>query len=394
MTQTRHRFLFLDVNCTHIQPTRALYYPALRAEHEVVGFGPGLVDDEKLFKGVQAFIDANGPFDGIIASPLIFLYGVAPYTPDMHFYTKYMATFASKAAMAYIPQLLEQLKAAKLPRIGLIWETDLYDMRQQHIDQLQATNDFYIGFGPDLWKPKSEMIDLDRERFGHIASDDYWHFVRDKAEIYCSVPPHIMAENEFFFGPLSQRKLDWSVIGMNYVARQDAAKKLREMGVSLTENAVVARTYGRLKRFGIIPHELQFMQVLLNHNFRYRLGDSRFSFTCGLPWDMQIRKFFEIPAAGCVLVCKPCTSFENIGFMHGENAFKATPKDLPELHDYLTTNPDIAQKIATKGQDMVFANHSIRARGQHLGAALRAIAQGCFKGAKFVDGQFEIRTRI
>ena len=59
---------------------------------------------------------------------------------------------------------------------------------------------------------------------------------------------------------------------------------------------------------------------------------------------MPIRKFFEIPAAGSVLVCQPFAGFNNAGFVDRENCVICEPAEIVEAHHWLTEDLDRARK--------------------------------------------------
>jgi len=109
---------------------------------------------------------------------------------------------------------------------------------------------------------------------------------------------------------------------------------------------------------------------------------------------MPIRKFFEIPSAGAVLVCRPFHGFAEAGFVDGVNCILAEPNELMDVHNSLIADPDRAQNIASAGQHLVMDLHSLSARADHLAAIIDAIAEQRFAGSQWVDGSHLLRASI
>ncbi len=72
----------------------------------------------------------------------------------------------------------------------------------------------------------------------------------------------------------------------------------------------------------------------------------------GLP----IRKFFEIPATGAMMICTPPYSFRELGFRDDDNCIIAEPEALPSIVEELLAQPAKVADIARRGQDSCFAS--------------------------------------
>ena len=107
---------------------------------------------------------------------------------------------------------------------------------------------------------------------------------------------------------------------------------------------------------------------------------------------MPIRKFFEIPAAGTVLLAAPCEGFGRIGFVDGVNCVVATPDRLAEAIRDLGRDPERAQRIAAAGRRLIYDQHSLSARARQIRACFELILTGSYAGAEWVDGRFLVRT--
>lgn len=108
---------------------------------------------------------------------------------------------------------------------------------------------------------------------------------------------------------------------------------------------------------------------------------------------MPIRKFFEIPAAGAVLVCRPFHGFSALGFEDGVNCIVSEPERIADAHQRLTYDLDHAQQLATAGQKLVMERHSISARARDLSVIMKSIVEGNFAGSEWVGGLHHLRVR-
>ena len=113
---------------------------------------------------------------------------------------------------------------------------------------------------------------------------------------------------------------------------------------------------------------------------------SKFNFTCGSKLKLPIRKYFEIPASGSLLVCSPCNGFNELGFVDGVNCIISNPEDLTELNQKLMKSPEKTKTMARLGQKMVLTNHTIEVRASQTRNAINLGIKGKFYGAKWSKG--------
>ena len=112
--------------------------------------------------------------------------------------------------------------------------------------------------------------------------------------------------------------------------------------------------------------------------------------TDGGAYDMMIRKFVEIPAAGALMLARPCAGFEALGFRDGESAIILDETDPVGQVLALLETPDRLQSIAGKGQQLVWSKHSIHARAQQMAASLGRIQEERFAGSFWNEGEFKM----
>jgi spore maturation protein CgeB len=146
------------------------------------------------------------------------------------------------------------------------------------------------------------------------------------------------------------------------------------------------------QKLGINPYAHYWTIAGLQHAFRRSLTTARYGYTCGSVARMAIRKYFEIPAAGCVLIADRCEGFEALGFRDRENAVAAAGDDVVEVHRWLSSLPDQGQAIAEAGRRHIREQHTVEARSRQLSAALDAILEERYAGSRWIGGRFHLRT--
>jgi hypothetical protein len=131
---------------------------------------------------------------------------------------------------------------------------------------------------------------------------------------------------------------------------------------------------------------------LYNLLFQRTLADTQCVYTARGGFGIPIRKFFEIPAAGALLLCSPCNGFEALGFESGRHYVAVEPEDLPDALAFWLRNSD-AQKIASMGHALMLARHSSSARGEQIERCLHKMVAGQFTGARWVGGQYLVNEK-
>lgn len=383
------RVAWLDVDARFVNPTRSLLPAALAMGCDVSFFGPGHVTSERLARGLAAFLDETGPYDVVAANSHVVHADIVDPPPDERAFRRHYAFRFPGADLARLPEIARALGSVSLPRVGVFLESDYYNWSAAEIDRVDARLDAVVGFAPPFWGPRSAMPHLADESFASRATDAWSDWVARNAHRAVPMLPMIDAR-ELAFAPLAQRTTDWTILGIGYAARAEAARRLSQAGLSPVPSTRLRRALGALKRFGVLRGETDLAIDLLNRDFYRRLAASRYSYTCGSGLGMPIRKFFEIPAAGAVLVCRPFFGFAEAGFADGVNAIVCEPQDVLDAHRQLEADPQRAQEIADAGRRLVARRHSVAARAGQLRAILERAAQRRPLRSAWRDGELRL----
>ena len=384
------RYLYVDVNATFTNPTRNLLPLAFLKAGDVRFFGPGHVSSDCLARGLTSFIEAEGPFDLVISNTLVLF-------SDSDDPARYASTLLSAYAysgpnedLLYLPIIAKQFASLSLPRIAILLENDFYNWTAREADKILASADYFIGFGEEFSPLRAELPHLAEERFAGIATDVWTKFSHQYRNRIASLL-HFVSDVEFMISPLSSRALHWSVMGVQYHARGVARGCLNRAGIDPVTDTRLRKVVSLLKKTRLMRDEKRWVQKALNNSFAARMAATRYSYTCGSGLEMPIRKFFEIPAVGCLLVCRPFKGFKAAGFVDGVNCIIAEPDQLADLHFTLEAEPEHAEAIARAGQTFVLKRHSLDARAQDLKLILEAIVAKRFEGSYWRDGQHHLR---
>ena len=124
---------------------------------------------------------------------------------------------------------------------------------------------------------------------------------------------HYVSETEFIFKNLLSRKYDIVIPGIFYAKRLEMKKLFEQSNYKMYKNRL--SFFLRLEIILKLPIYSEYITLnLYNLLFRRSLINSKFAFTEGGGYNLIVRKFFEIPANGCLLFCRPPHGFDNLGF--------------------------------------------------------------------------------
>lgn len=386
------RLLYIDANASFINPTRNLLPVALMSAADVTFFGPGHVASDVLARGLSAFIDAKGPFDLAASNTLVLFSDMKDPALYAETVKRAYAYDGNADDLHYLPVLAKQFAALDMPRLAILLENDFYNWSAQERDLVEMRADYFIGFGEEFSPFLADMPYLKMERFASSATDIWTEFARSRRTKIASLP-HFVSDSEFTITPLSARERDWSIMGVQYRARGVARDALKAISIEPVMDTRFRQVLNLARRLRLIRGEKRLVQRFLNQDFSDRIASARYSYTCGSGLMMPIRKFFEIPAAGAVLVCRPFYGFSAAGFEDGVHALISEPERIADIHQKLTYDPDFAERIARAGQKLIFERHSLNARARDLSEIIRAIVAKQFFGSQWVGGFHRLRHK-
>lgn len=394
------RVLYVDANAWHINPTANLLPVLVRERFPTAHFyGPGFVDDAVLTGGLQAFFDFHGPFDVALLGPATPFLGEA--ADDDRGAVEFLRRYAShRLDDRTLLTFFADARAAfgKLPcgvRLLSLLNFDYYATSQRQIDMLLEQAIAVLGPNDQFVLALADLPDFaSREKYfvkkSNRFTDAWRNFLLEHPERVVTAN-HFVGPQEYCFDPLSVRPYKVAVPGVEYVLRKDAVRRLARARLRSASKAYF-HLYRLANSLGLPAYSHPLTLRLYNLFFQRTLADTRCVYTARGCFGIPIRKFFEIPAAGGLLICSPCNGYADLGFEAGRHYVQAEPDALLDVLSEWLASPR-AQEIASTGQQLVIDRHSMAARGEQIERCLRAMVTGGYRGARWHRGEFVVEER-
>jgi hypothetical protein len=386
-----HRILHLDANLRYTNPTRQeLIHAVDAAAWSVRRFGPGFVTEETLRAGLFRFWEETGPYDMVVASEHV-AYPIDKWTSASRrmFQRNYRYSFP-QGHLAYLPQMAQDLQRMPTIKIATLLETDLYRMHNSWLEALASRFDAFVGFGSQFALALAQLPGWQDEQFAVMATDVWANFVSRNAHRVISLP-HFVGESEFQV-PTVNHSFDLAVPGILYVDREIVRQSAISKGLRVAPQvpAALRRLAGLagMSGFRWASGKAVSSQQRL---FREAISSSLATFTCGSRLKWPLRKFFEIPALGSVLLCAPFSGARQAGFIEGRHFVAADAGNIDDVIDHLRRDASQLNSIRSCARELVRTRHSTTARGLQLACAFSELARGRFRGAEWHEGEFLVQ---
>lgn len=385
--------LYLGFDVGFMNPTRECLLEALAQAVDLTCFGPGYCSPVELAVGVEDFIERKGPFDFIIVDEFSLQdFGRMRKQNRLRFINH--ACRFDRSLLALGEEFYNYVKQYKGRRLIALMQSDYYNFTERHVDRLREVGDFFLSWGGELILPKRDFDPGKMPDDGVNAAiygrwtDQYADFVNTEAVRIISCPQFV-ANDEGSDRRLAARPYEWCCLGSDYNARVVARRKLDGTGLK-RPGRWMPQAFAIADKLHFNVYGKYWTIHALRWGFRRALRQAKYAFTCGSILSWPIRKFFEIPVNGAVLVCEPPQGFKDLGFCDQKNAIAVLAEDVLDAHAWLSADIDRAQRIADAGRELVLQKHSIGARAQQIGLALNSILAGTFRGSQWRNGEFQL----
>lgn len=396
------RALYVDIDLIHLNPT-ATYFPQLieAAVPNVAFYGPGFSSPDVLAKGLSSWIRETGPYEVIFIgpnSPILVsdlddgvIHGTLAYMRD---YTAHEHT--DSQIIAFLKDLFAALPALDVKhRIATSLNFDYYGATSAQVQRLKDWNLTLIGPNEQFVRPLAELPDFvtqekhyQRKKAG--LSDCWFDFLHAHPERVITAL-HYVVPSEFSYTPIHLRRPVVAVPGVEYHLRKEANAALRRTGIR-TASKWYFHLFRVMRRFGVPVYGHPWGLHLYNQCFQRTLKTSRYVYTARGGFGLPIRKFFEIPAAGALLLCSPCTGYQALGFVDGVHYHAVEPNDLPGVLQELART-GAGHDVAVAGRKVAANNHSLQARAGQIALCLQALLKGTYRGSRWHQGEFLVEEK-
>jgi len=272
---------------------------------------------------------------------------------------------------------------------------DPHAVPQATLDNLHERAGYFIGWGNGFVDSLADTEAVRNEKYlqkklgRSMALGLFDNFVDTYRAQIINIG-HFVADNEFYWGTLVNRTHDAEVPGSRYARRKGVLNALRKLDGIRLAGFHYRYAFQIAERLSLHPYASFYGVHLYNLAFQRTMSRTKVCVTDGGGNNYPVRKFFEIPASGALMVCWPSVGLESLGFRDGVNClFVQNATDVVEATRSVLEDISRFDKIAAAGRDLVFREHSTSARGLQLCEAIERIEAGTFRGSTWRDGQFQ-----
>lgn len=354
----KRRLLLLEPHWRFLNRTQEAFFDALSGPFEIVRYGPGYVDMNSMAMSVLDVVREVGGADAVLIDELLLFKILNPekYRAQAKINKFYFDLRQYSHTRSAFPLDLERLD---IPLFASLLRSDYYNFPHSYIEILQETGAYAICWGPDFILPRDQLPNLNQEWFGGRVKDHFAEFVQRSDRVVEML--HCVDESEIL--PWHEKRHEWCIPGARYYRRRQMAAALRARGIGYVSASPLNFAFQVLERMGLLYRTHYDLTMSLSYNsFRQMIARSWRTFTCGSALRWPIRKFFEIPAFGSLLICEPCAGFEKLGFVNGESCLVG---DVDEIVARTRDRSRMRQMIAA-GQAVVRQRHTAQVRARQL----------------------------
>jgi len=378
----RLRLLLIAPRMRYLNPTTELILDALGAIAECVPHGPGFSPEDSLAHPIPEVLRRRGPFDAILV--------------HQYFAVGNLAAAASACWLGFdlarflraFPAFPAALDDVGVPVVALCTMIDQYAMPSWMRDRLEAFPGTIITWPRDSYDPDRVLSDADG---AVIATREFASFSTDNARRIIPVH-HVVGRADVVPADAPGRAPAVAIPGHLYVRRRGALRRLKQEGLlhrSVTQNLL--RVALKLAGGRMLRHRGAI--TALRAGYTRVLGSAAIAAVDGSVYDLPVRKYVEVPAAGCAMLAYPCAGINGMGHVAGETFLElAGNDDVIEHARALLADAPRRLALAARGQAMVLARHTGEVRARQIAACLSAIIDGHYAGATWRAGELVLDT--
>lgn len=383
------KVLVLDSNVRYMNPMRNLLPYYLSLIGDVTFYGPGYCSSEIIKSGVNKFIDEHGPFDVTIKTIQAF---TAKFNQNFKEWTKFFKRsfnydFSDDDLISF---WMDYGKSDKISSydVALLHQLDFQIISSEFCEHLLSNYNLIVGLGKDFWMSVDRIQKEDLIGYGDV-NNNWYELIKHNPNRVVGLM-NFVCGSEFDFSPLTLRDGNWSILGASYSKRVEARAILDKYDIKYNDGkSLRIQTMKLMNKLGLNVFSRKSNLETLNKIFSSAMKHSKFSYTCGSSFRFPIRKYFEIPASGALLVCDRCEGFEKLGFIDKKNSIVCLPEDLPDLSQELHANLDYAQELASSGQKLVLEKHTVDIRASQLRNTIELGLSGGYQGSYWDAGELK-----
>lgn len=364
--------LYLGVNFKYINPNYQNYFRILESVFNMDYVGPGfeISDiDSKIDRYQFVIVDAT----------LLFYQGQLSALRGGH----------KKARKKNIHDFYSRSQSVirELNNVILIFNYDPYHISQKEIDILWKVEPYILCLPKEFWAHTDLMKNIQNESFYEKVNNNWHTFVNQYNHKIIPIQGVIL-DSEFYLSNLSNRAYDINIPGVEYFRRKVMFEVVRNnTSIKLSQHTSLKRkALSRFLRFTGSASALRLYQG----SFVKQLRNSKSCYTNGSELGYAIRKYFEIPANGSLLLCDKFYGFDNFGFVDGCNCIVVNEHSIEDVVLDIKESPDKYHDMQRNAFNLIKKTHGEEARKIQLRSAIDKIQKNSFAGGFWKSGQMEL----
>lgn len=390
------RILYIDVNLIYINSTGNLLKNILMQFAEVDFYGPGFVSNIILEKGIKSFLENKSYNLIVFGNHVSFLSEIEPKSFD-NFYKNFVYLFCKvESIYSFQKDIFYSIQEINIPKVASFLAYDYYAATQNDIDKLAELDIFILGPGKEFVKKIDELPGYVKEEKHYKIKknriSDAWYIFSNKSHDKFISMTHFISDTEFYFNPLMEREFDVSVPGVEYHLRKNVIDSLNKTKYTMPSKHYM-RIFAILNKLKVNTYSTFIGNKFYNLQFQKNLFNTKLIYTAKGGFGIPLRKFFEIPASGALMLATPCNGFSNLGFIDKVNFINCDPNNVIDSINYYMLNLEEAQNISLNGRKLIYKKHSLNARATQLEKAFIHILEKTFNGSYWEDGKFIIKKK-
>jgi hypothetical protein len=349
-------------------------------------YGPGFSTSSDLEMGIERWAAHRGPYDLIVADEAVFNCENLLKRKDL--FATGVRRFPRQQYNQFAPPYHAYFMKYEGPRLLLaMW--DNYAISKELTALLSDTNIWVLNYEDASITETIEEVAAKPSIIPFVpfvkANNNWYEFLVNHRDRILSFP-HFIQSVDFAYGPLQNRTISFYVPGTAYPERLKAKEcldvrgRMFDLQCSLTRQLV----------WNCHRTKTQAMLDLYQRTFLNSISRCKACYVSGSSMRVAVRKYFEVPARGTLMICPSCKGFANLGFIHGVNCIVA--EDLGAIKAVLSDiNDEKYEAIARSGQTLVWEKHSEMARACQFKDDLARILAHRFCGSYWDNGLHKLR---
>lgn len=378
------KILILTTNNIYLNPAQRIFYSALAETAGATITGIGFGESEQSIS--QKIADLSNEDVLICDTKILFWESIISHKKPFQNSVIY---FSMAEYKKLVPLIKKQFLAFPGKKIYNM-DRDAGKVDALSIDLIEKNDIFVMTMYGGCFRgsdyKSTENSRLRDKQAGVINRMNYWGvFANERPERVIPLPFSIPIYDIFPIGNRYNRH-GFIVPGVEYPERLEAYKAISSRSnIAAYIHSARKKVRRRITRKSGVCGIAAYCS-----SYWANLRSTRAAFVSGGVFRTPVRKYFEVPAAGALMVAKPCVGMSRLGFVNGHNFLAVeTERDLRAIKDNLWDEKYTA--IADCGQELIRRKHTTTIRAEQALLCIKRVSEASYFGAEWNDAELLLR---